>query len=79
MDHSLVVVKGLTYLNEAMSHAMQGHPRQMGHSEEFSLNVVHWRREWQTIPVFLPQGPHEQYEKAKDIMPEDEPSRLESV
>ena len=28
-----------------MSHEMQGHPRQMGHSEEFWQNVVRWRRE----------------------------------
>ena len=32
MDHGLVVVKGLGQLNE---HAMQGHPRQTGHSGEF--------------------------------------------
>ena len=37
----------------------------MGHSGEFWQNVVPWRREWQTTPVFLPQEPHEQYEKAK--------------
>ena len=35
MDHSLVVVKWLVQLSEAMSHAVQGHLRQMGHSEEF--------------------------------------------
>ena len=35
MDHGLVVVKGLVQLNEAMSHARQGHPRQTGHSGEF--------------------------------------------
>ena len=35
MDHSLVIVKGLTKLNEAMKHAMQDHPRHTGHSEEF--------------------------------------------
>jgi len=29
------------------------------------LNVVHWRREWQTTSVFLPWEPHEHYEKAK--------------
>ena len=29
MDHSLVVVKILAELNEAMSHAVQGHPRQV--------------------------------------------------
>ena len=28
-------------------------------------NVVHWRRKWQTTPVFLPQKPHQQYEKTK--------------
>ena len=27
--------------------------------------MVHWRREWQTNPAFLPWEPHEQYEKAK--------------
>ena len=61
MDHGLVVVKGLGQLNE---HAMQGHPRQTGHSGEFWQNVVH-RKEWQLTPVFLPQKSHEQYEKAK--------------
>ena len=35
MDHGLVVVKGLVQLHEVMSHAMQGHPRQTGHSGEF--------------------------------------------
>ena len=48
-----------------MSHAMQGHPRQTGHSEEFWQNTVHWIREWQTTLAFLPWEPHEQYEKAK--------------
>ena len=28
-------------------------------------SVVHWRKEWQTISVFLLWEPHEQYEKAK--------------
>ena len=35
MDHSLVVVKGLEELNEAMSHAMQGHPKWTGHGGKF--------------------------------------------
>ena len=35
MDHSLVVAKGLAKINETMSHALQGHPRQTGQSEEF--------------------------------------------
>ena len=62
-----------------MSHAMQGHPRRTRHTEGFWQNTVHWRREWQTISVFLPWEPHEQYEKAKDMTPEDEPPRLEGI
>ena len=34
MDHSLVLAEGFAYLSEAMSHAIQGHPRWAGHSEE---------------------------------------------
>ena len=37
----------------------------LGHGEELRQNVVHWRREWQTTSVFLPQEPHERYEKTK--------------
>ena len=49
-----------------LSHAVWGHPRQMGHGGEVWQNVVHWRREWQTTSVFLPWEPQEQqYEKAK--------------
>ena len=29
MDHSLVVAKGLAWLNEAMNDTVQGHPRQV--------------------------------------------------
>ena len=32
---SLVVVKHLAKLSEAMSHAIQGYPKWMNHSEEF--------------------------------------------
>ena len=48
-----------------LSHAVWGNPRCMGHGGEVWQNVVHWRREWQTVSVFLPWEPHEQYEKAK--------------
>ena len=65
VDHSLVVAKRLLDLDEAVSHAVRGHPGQTGHSEELQLNVVHWRRRWPPIPVFLLQEHHEQYEKAK--------------
>ena len=49
-----------------MSYAMQGHLRWMDHSWEFRQNVVHWKREWQTTPVFLPGEPHERYEFLKN-------------
>ena len=58
---------------------MQGHLRQMGHNEEFWQNVVHWREKWQITSVFLPQEPHEWYERQKDMTPEHEPPRLEGV
>ena len=48
-----------------LNHAMQGHPRWMGHGGEFWQNVVHWRRQWQMTSVFLPWEPHKKYEKAK--------------
>ena len=65
--------------NKVMSHAMQGHPGQTGHSEEFWQNVVHWRREWQSTPVFLPGEHHEQYEEAKHMTLEDKSPRSEGV
>ena len=39
--------------------------QQMGQSEEFCHNIVHWRRKWQPTPEFLPVEPYEQYEKEK--------------
>ena len=48
-----------------MSHTVQGHSGQMSHSEELWQNVVHWGRQWQHSPVFLPGELHEQYEKIK--------------
>ena len=34
--------------------------------------MVHWRCEWQTTSVFLPEEPHEQYERQKDRSLKDE-------
>ena len=48
-----------------MSHAVEDHPRWMGHGREFWQNMVHWRREWKTTSVFVPWELHEQYEKEK--------------
>ena len=42
----------------------QGHSRWTIHSEEFWQNVIHWRRKWQTTPVYLPWETHELYKKA---------------
>ena len=39
------------------------HPRRTGHGAEFWKNMVHWRREWQTILAFLSSELHKQYEK----------------
>ena len=60
-----------------MSHTMKGHSRQMGHGREFWQNVIHWRREWQTTPVFWSEESHEQC--GKDTTWEDAPHRLEGV
>ena len=73
MDHSLV------WLNETMSHAMQGHPRWTGHGTEFWQNMVHWRREWQTTSVFLSWEPHEQNERQKDLILTDDLPRSVGV
>ena len=42
-------------------------------------NVLHQRRKWQPTTVFLPQEPHEQYEKTKRYNTGDEHLRSESV
>jgi len=34
--------------------------------------VVNWRRKWQTTSLFLPGGPHEQYERQKGRTLKDE-------
>ena len=35
------------------------------HGGEFWKNVIHWRREWQSTLVFLPQVPHKQWERER--------------
>ena len=58
---------------------MQGYPKWMGRSEELWQKAAHWRREWQTIPAFLPLGPHELYEMAKQCISSLPNSRPEGV
>ena len=62
-----------------LSHAVWGHPRQLGHGGEVWQNVVHWRKEWQTTSVFLPWEPHEQYERQKERTLKNELLRSEGA
>ena len=74
------MAKGLAQLSEATSHAIQGHARWMGSSEEFWQIMLHWKRKWQLTLVFLYQEPYKQYEKAKrNDCWKVNPPRLESV
>ena len=59
-----------------MSHAMQGHPRQMGHGGEFWQNVVHGRREWQTTSVLCLENPMNSTKRQKDGTLKDELPRM---
>ena len=64
---SLSVTQTTTLSNSIkLSHAVWGHPRWTGHGGEVWQYVVHWRREWQIISVFLPWEPHEKCTKQKD-------------
>ena len=58
MDHRLVVAKGLESLREAMSYAVQGHPRRTGHSREFRLNVIHLEKELANHSSIMPRKLH---------------------
>ena len=51
----------------------------MGNIEDYWQNVVHWRREWQPTPVFLPRESHGQYERQKIWHRKTNNPRLESV
>ena len=42
-----------------------GLPKTMGHNREFWQNVIHWRREWQTTPVYLLWELHKLYKRTK--------------
>ena len=55
------------------SHLFNNFPQFGG---EFSQNVVHWRREWQTTSVFLPWEPVNSMKRQKDRKLKDELPRL---
>ena len=65
--YSLVVVKGLVYVSEALSHALQGHQGQTGNSGEFGENTGHWWREWRTTAAFLPREPVKSITRLSDL------------
>ena len=48
-----------------LSHAMWGHPREVGHGGEVWHNVVHWRRECKPLQYSCLENPMNSYEKAK--------------
>ena len=62
-----------------MSHAMQGHLRQMGHSEEFWQDSCPLEEGMQTAPVFLLYESHDQYERQKDMTPKNETPKVRGV
>ena len=79
MNHNLVVVKGFVWLNETMSHDMQGLPRCAGCIEEFWQSVVYRRREQQNPLIFLLKEPQEHYENAKRYDTGRQASQVEGV
>ena len=62
-----------------MSHAMWGHVRQMAHGGEFWQNVVHWRREWQTLQYSCLEDPMNSMKRQKDRTLRDELPRWGGV
>ena len=42
-----------------------GPPKIMGQSTEFWQNVIHWRKEWQTAPIYFLWESHEPYKSTK--------------
>ena len=55
-----------------MSHAVWGHPRGTGHGWELWQNVVHWRREWQTLQYSCLENPMNSMKRQKDRTLKDE-------
>ena len=73
---SWIIVLWWRGLRNSMKHwaicAIQGHARWTGHGVELWQNMVHWKKEWQSTPVFLLQEPHKDYEKVKKKKKEEE-------
>ena len=56
-----------------MSHALQGHPKQTDHSEEFQQNAVYWRREWQSTRYSCIENPMDSMKRQEAVTMEYEP------
>ena len=61
-----------THLNEVISHAWQGKPRWMDHSEELWQNVVTWRRTWKPLQYTCLENHMDSMKRQKDMTLEDE-------
>ena len=62
-----------------MSHAMQGHQRWTGHSEEFWESVVHWKRKCNPLQYSCLENPMGNMKSQKGITLEDETPRSDGV
>ena len=62
-----------------MSHAMRGHQRWTGHSEEFWESVVHWKRKCNPLQYSCLENPMGNMKSQKGITLENETPRLEGV
>ena len=55
-----------------LSHGMWGHPRRVGHGGEVWQNVVHCKREWQTLQYSCLENPMNSMKRQKDRTLKDE-------
>ena len=68
LDHRTTVMSN----SMKLSHAMWGHPRQSGHGGEVWQNVVHWRREWQTLQYSCLENPMNSMRRHNDRILKEE-------
>ena len=73
MDHSFV------WLGESVCRALQGHPRQTGHSKEFRWNGPAGEANGRTLQHSCHDKPVSSMNNQKDMTLKDEPSRLLAV
>ena len=59
-----------------MSHAVQGHPRQMGHSEEFRQN---WRRKGKPLQYSSLENTMDSMKRQEYMTSDDESPRSEGI